>query len=90
MQHGIKAALVCAVLSAVTLRTASAHLEPKPGEHMEKCYGIAKAHKNDCRTASHSCAGQAMKSGDPGEWVKVPTGLCTRLSGGSLTPRALK
>ncbi len=30
----------------------------------EKCYGVVKAGKNDCRTAAHSCAGQAAKDGD--------------------------
>ena len=26
---------------------------------MEKCYGIAKAGKNDCAGSAHACAGQA-------------------------------
>ena len=30
-----------------------------------KCYGVAKAGKNDCATASHSCAGAAKKDNDP-------------------------
>ena len=36
-----------------------------------KCYGIAKANKNDCGTDSHSCAGQAKKNYDPKEWKMV-------------------
>lgn len=49
---------------------------------MEKCYGVAKAGANDCGTDRHSCAGQAVKDGDPSEWVAVPQGLCDRLVGG--------
>ena len=52
----------------------------------EKCYGVAKAGKNDCAAAdgSHSCAGQSKADGDKGEWVYVPAGTCAKLVGGSL------
>ena len=36
-----------------------------------KCYGIAKAGKNDCGTDAHSCANQAKKDYDPKEWKMV-------------------
>ncbi|MBV8938403.1 MAG: DUF2282 domain-containing protein [Alphaproteobacteria bacterium] len=51
----------------------------------EKCYGIAKAGKNDCKSAagSHSCAGQATKDGDPADWKFVKAGECSTM-GGSL------
>ena len=29
--------------------------------NMEKCYGVAKAGKNDCQTAASSCAGTSKK-----------------------------
>lgn len=54
---------------------------------MEKCYGIVKAGKNDCASSKkggHSCAGEAKVSGDKGEWVLVPEGVCERLVNGSL------
>lgn len=51
----------------------------------EKCYGIAKAGKNSCGTAQHSCANQATTDNDPQEWVMVTKGTCEQ-SGGSLTP----
>ncbi len=50
----------------------------------EKCYGVAKAGKNDCAGAAHSCAGQSRKDGDKKEWLKVPKGTCEKLVGGSL------
>ena len=55
----------------------------KPG--MEHCYGVAKAGKNDCATAAHSCAGQATKDSDKGSWVSIPVGVCAKLAGGSTT-----
>jgi uncharacterized membrane protein len=54
----------------------------------EKCYGVAKAGKNDCAAGAHSCAGQAKTSGDGRDFVAVPKGTCERLNGGSLTPKA--
>ena len=53
---------------------------------MEKCYGIAKAGKNDCAGAGHACAGQSTKSGSPKDFVKLPKGTCERLVGGRTTP----
>ena len=52
----------------------------------EKCYGVAKAGKNDCAGAKHACAGQGAKDNDANEWVKLPKGTCERLVGGSLAP----
>jgi uncharacterized membrane protein len=53
----------------------------------EKCYGVAKAGKNDCAGAAHSCSGQSKKDGAATEWVKLPKGTCERLVGGSLTAK---
>ena len=49
----------------------------------EKCYGIAKAGKNDCKASngSHSCAGQAKKDGDPADFVLVAAGTCASAGG---------
>ena len=54
----------------------------------EKCYGVAKAGKNDCAGAAHACAGQSKGAdGSAKEFVKLPKGTCDRLVGGSLTPK---
>jgi len=53
----------------------------------EKCYGVAKAAKNDCAAPSHSCQGQAKKDGDAKEWITVPKGTCEKLVNGSLTAK---
>lgn len=49
----------------------------------EKCYGVAKAGKNDCAANGHACAGQAKKDRDAKEWIYVPTGTCDKIVGGS-------
>jgi uncharacterized membrane protein len=54
----------------------------------EKCYGIAKAAKNDCAsTGNNSCGGTSKIDGDPKAWIYVPTGYCERIVGGSKTPK---
>ncbi len=54
---------------------------------MEKCYGVAKAGKNDCAGPSHSCQGQAKVDSGPKEFIEIPKGTCERLTGGSLTAK---
>lgn len=53
---------------------------------MEKCFGVAKAGKNDCSSnkSAHSCAGQATKNNDPMDFVAVPKGTCDKIAGGQL------
>ena len=50
----------------------------------EKCYGVAKAGKNDCasKIGGNSCAGQTTKDGQG--FIVVPKGLCTKLTGGKI------
>ncbi len=68
-----------------------AHLEPKDGDGMEKCYGVVKAGQNDCASevAKHACSGQAMVDSSPNEWIKMPEGLCDKLVGGALNSEAV-
>lgn len=49
----------------------------------EKCFGVAKAGKNDCAnaTGSHSCAGQASTDKAPEEWNYVAKGTCDKMGG---------
>lgn len=51
----------------------------------EKCYGIAKAGKNDCQTDHSSCAGTSKKDAQTDAWVAVPKGTCEKIVGGKLT-----
>ena len=52
-----------------------------------KCYGIAKAGKNDCATASHGCAGAAKTDNDPAEWKFAPKAECEQ-QGGTIEAKA--
>jgi len=54
---------------------------------LEKCFGVAKAGKNDCAGAAHACAGQAKADSNGKDYVLVPNGTCGRLVGGSLTAK---
>ncbi|MCE7616449.1 DUF2282 domain-containing protein, partial [Vibrio fluvialis] len=49
----------------------------------EKCYGVAKAGKNDCATKTSSCAGTSKMDHQKDAFVVVPKGLCDKLAGGS-------
>lgn len=58
---------------------------------MEKCYGVAKAGKNDCAAgAGTSCAGTSTLDYQGNAWKLVPKGGCTAIKTpkgpGSLTP----
>ena len=48
---------------------------------IEKCFGVAKAGKNDCSTAKHSCNGQATVDFAPDEFIFVPKGTCEKIGG---------
>src|SRR5262249_60724277 len=78
------------VLVASALATAlslSAAAGAQAGDN-EKCYGTAKAGKNDCQTTSHSCAGTSTADAAGDSWVYVPAGTCEKIVGGSLEPKA--
>ena len=53
--------------------------------HLQKCYGINAAAKNDCAEGAHSCAGQADMARDPKSFVLLPQGDCQKIAGGTLT-----
>ena len=53
-------------------------------QHLEKCYGINAAAKNDCAEGAHSCAGQATQARDPKSFVLLPAGDCGKIQGGKL------
>lgn len=60
---------------------------------MEKCYGVAKAHQNDCKAgAGTTCAGTSKVNYQGNAWSLVKAGTCTTIKTpngmGSLTPKA--
>jgi uncharacterized membrane protein len=58
---------------------------PQPSGY-EKCYGIAKAGKNDCAASTHSCTATATKNGDKASFVYLPSGACSKIVGASESP----
>lgn len=57
-------------------------------DDMEKCYGIVKAGKNDCKTSTNSCMGHAEKDADANAFLVVPKGTCDKIVNGSTKPKA--
>jgi uncharacterized membrane protein len=81
----IAAALASAVAPIVLSAQKPA---PAPSFKAEKCYGIAKAGKNDCAsTGNNSCGGTSKINSDPKAWIYVPEGYCERIVGGSKAPK---
>ncbi len=86
----LKSLTVSAMFGAAALAMAStaafaADTKAMDKPAMEKCFGVAKAGKNDCAAGTHSCAGQATKDMDKASFVSLPSGVCAKLAGGSLT-----
>jgi uncharacterized membrane protein len=74
------------LLGALALAaSASAQTKDPDLTGKEKCYGVARAGKNDCAGGAHSCAGQSTMNGDKASFIAIPAGLCSRLTGGSTT-----
>ncbi len=71
-------------LLAFGAATLSAPVFAADKPEMEKCYGVAKAGKNDCAGASHACQGQSKETASAKDFVAVPKGTCERLANGSL------
>ena len=80
MKNLALAAAVGSLLSMGLSTTAGAgEMGEKAGK--EKCFGVAKAGKNDCAANGHSCAGQSKVDNDPTEWKYVPKGECEKMGG---------
>ena len=81
MKRGL--AVVCA-LNAAALFAAAIPATAQTAS-TEKCFGIARAGKNDCQTKYSSCAATAKKDSQRDAWLTVPKGTCEKIVGGSLT-----
>ena len=74
------------LVSAIASLVAAPALAQQKTES-EKCYGIVKAGKNDCQTATSSCAGTSKTDGQKDAWIAVPKGTCEKIVGASTTPK---
>ncbi len=76
-------ALTGALAAAIMLVSNGALAQDKPAT--EKCYGVAKAGKNDCAAGpGTTCAGTSKKDAQADAWTYVLAGSCEKLVGGSL------
>lgn len=76
---------IAAALSTALLLGAAAQSQAQAQGNIEKCYGVSKAGKNDCQTATSSCAGTSKKDAEASAWLGVPKGTCEKIVGGKLT-----
>ena len=83
-----KALMISAAVSGLVALGAAAPALAADEAAKEKCYGVAKAGKNDCAAKGHSCAGQSKMDGDGAEWLYVPKGTCEKLVNGSTTAKS--
>ena len=83
-RSGRLAAAEPALAAAIVAPVALSAQKPVPAPtafKTEKCYGIAKAGKNDCAsTGNNSCAGTSKAEFDKGAWKYVPAGTCATTS----------
>jgi uncharacterized membrane protein len=73
---------IAGVLALAVVGAAQAAKHEAPAT--EKCYGVTKAGKNDCQTATSACAGTSKKDGQKDAWISVPKGTCEKIVGASL------
>ena len=76
------------VTGAVSAALAMASFNANAADHeTEKCYGIAKAGKNDCKAGpGTSCAGSSKVDNQGNAWSLALKGNCEKIVGGSLKP----
>ncbi|MGA7802154.1 MAG: DUF2282 domain-containing protein [Gammaproteobacteria bacterium] len=82
-----KTATFSAITGLVALGSVAAIPTVQGAPAFEQCFGISKAHMNDCAAGSHSCAGTATKDRQSDAFVLLPKGVCAKIAGGGSTPQ---
>ena len=80
-------ATIAGILAVGTAMAATnVYAVPEQPKNWEKCAGVAKAGMNDCGAldGSYQCASQAKLDNADHEWVYVPEGTCTKITGGQV------
>ena len=90
----VKATSALAAIAIAAAATAAlAGGAPTGHPAMEKCFGVAKSGKNDCKAgAGTSCAGTSTRDYQGNAWKLVKAGTCLSIrtphGHGTLEPRA--
>jgi uncharacterized membrane protein len=73
------------VAGAITTALSLSPMSVANAADTEKCYGVAKAGKNDCAAGpGTSCAGSSTVDAQGNAWMLVLKGTCEKIVGGSL------
>ncbi len=86
-RHILLATAVATALSLPLSTIAQRSPAPQRTVEFERCYGIAKAGRNDCHTEQSFCAGTSKQDGQGDAWSDVPAGTCGKIVGGSTEPQ---
>lgn len=79
------AGIAAAALTAALGLTQVGHAQDA---EVEKCFGIAKAGKNDCAAGpGTTCAGTSTKDAQGNAWMYVLDGNCDKIVGGSTSEK---
>lgn len=81
VQNLIKAVALTTLVASFTAGSAMA---TDATATTEKCYGVAKAGKNDCASGQNKCAGSAKMEKQADAFIALPKGACEKIAGGSL------
>lgn len=89
----IKTQAAFAATLALALVAGTAHAAAQGKQPGDKCFGVAKAGKNDCKAgAGTSCAGTSKVDYQGNAWKLVKVGTCQSIKTpkgfGSLSPKA--
>ncbi|MES9971205.1 MAG: DUF2282 domain-containing protein [Candidatus Thiodiazotropha sp.] len=83
-----KATTTAIVAGAITTALSLAPMSAANAADTEKCYGVAKAGKNDCAAGpGTSCAGTSTTDAQGNAWMLVLKGTCEKIVGGSLVAK---
>lgn len=77
------ATAVVALTAAGMMSSENSNAADKKVE-MEKCFGVAKAGRNDCATSTGSCAGTSTTDRQKTAYIAIPKGTCSKIAGGTL------
>ena len=72
---------------ALAISVATISVPATAQQAAEKCYGIAAAGKNDCATATSSCAGTSKTDHQADAFITVPAGTCAKIAGSTSVPK---
>ena len=93
MTNATMGAASAAIALALLAGSAQAANAPAKKPAMEKCYGVSKAGKNECKAGpGTSCAGSSTRDYQGNAWTLVKAGTCLKIKTpkghGTLEPQA--